>query len=88
MFLTCPRVVLGYRNGYSNGYIGKYLSDTVRGYIGKYSADTKVRTVVRYLANGPNHAKRMAVTRQLVKRYESRSSGERYEKQQRLDTTT
>ena len=73
--------MLGYRSGYNNGHTDKYPSDTLNGYIGKYPAYTKARTVVRYLASKPDHAKRMAVTRQLVKRYESRSSGIKYEKQ-------
>ena len=73
--------VLGYRSGYDNGHTSKYISDTLNGYIGKYPADTKARTVVRYLASEPDRRKRMSVTRQLLKRYESRSRGSEYEKQ-------
>ena len=67
--LEQQRSVLGYRNGYNNGYICKYPSDTLHGYIGKYPADTNVWAVVRYLENEPDCAKRLAVTRQLRTRY-------------------
>ena len=46
-----------------------------------YPADTKARAVVRYLASEPDRRKRMSVTQQLLKRYESRSRGSEYEKQ-------
>ena len=73
--------VLGYRSGYNNGHTTKYPLDTLNGYIGKYPADTKARAVVRYLASEPDCEKRMSVTRQLLKRYESRLRGSEYEKQ-------
>ena len=75
------RSVLGYRSGYNNVHTTKYPSDTLNGYIGKYPADTKTRAVVRYLASEPDRRKRMSVTRQLLKRYESRLRGSEYEKQ-------
>ena len=75
------QLLLGYRSGYNNGHTNKYPLDTLNGYIGTYPGDTKARTVVRYLASKPDHAKRMAVTRQLVKQYESRLSESKYEKQ-------
>ena len=59
----------------------KYPSDTLNGYIGKYPADTKERAMVRYLASEPDCEKRISVTRQLLKRYKSRSRGSEYEKQ-------
>ena len=55
-------------------------SDMLNGYIGKYPVDTKARMVVIYLASEPDRTKRMALTRQLVKRYESISSRNRYKK--------
>ena len=70
-----------YRSGYNNGHTTKHLLDTLNGYIGKYPADTKARAVVRYLASKPDCRKRMSVTRQLLKGYESRSRGSKYEKQ-------
>ena len=79
--LEQQRSVLGYRSGYNNGHTNKYPLDTLNGYIGKYLADTKARTVVRYLASEPDREKRMAVTRQLVRRYKSRLSGSNYKKQ-------
>ena len=79
--LEQQRSVLGYRSGYNNGHTSKYPSDTLNGYIGKYPADTKARTVVRYLASEPDRRKRMSVTRQLLKRYKSRSRGSEYKKQ-------
>ena len=72
---------MGYRSGYNNGHTSKCPSDTLNGYIGKYPADTKARRVVRYLASEPDRRKRMSVTRQLLKRYETRSHGRGYEKQ-------
>ena len=72
---------MGYRSGYNNRHTDKYPSDTLNGYIGKYPADTKARTVVRYLTSEPDRKKRMAVMRHLLRRYESRSSGIKYEKQ-------
>ena len=74
-------LLLGYRNGYNNGHTNKYPSDTLNGYIGKYPADMKARAVVRYLVSEPDRKKRMSVTRQLLKRYESRLPGSEYEKQ-------
>ena len=71
---------MGYRSGYNNGHTDTYPSETLNGYIGKYQADTKARTVVRYLASKPDRGKRMTVTQQLLKRYESRLSGSNYEK--------
>ena len=73
--------MLGYRSGHNNGHTSKYPSDTLNGYIGKYPADMKAWTVVRYLASEPDREKRMSVTRQLLKRYESRLRGSEYEKQ-------
>ena len=64
--------MLGYRSGYNNRHTNKYLLDTLNGYIGKYPADTKARAVVRYLASEPDREKRVSVTRQLLRRYESR----------------
>ena len=75
------RSVLGHRSGYNNGHTSKYSSHTLNGYIGKYPADTKARAVVRYLASEPDCRKRMSVTRQLLKRYKSRSRRSEYEKQ-------
>ena len=72
---------MGYRSGYNNGHISKYPLDTLNGYKGKYPADTKARVVVRYLASKPDREKRMSMTRQLLKRYESRLRGSEYEKQ-------
>ena len=57
------------------------ISLSLNGYIGKYPADTKVRAVVRYLASESDRRKRMSVTQQLLKRYESRSRGSEYKKQ-------
>ena len=74
------RFLLGHRSGYNNGHTSKYPSDTLNGYIGKYPADTKARAVVRYLASEPDREKRMSVTRQLLKRYKSRSHGSEYKK--------
>ena len=71
---------MGYRSGYNNGHTSKYPSGTLNGYIGKYPADTKARTVVRYLASKPDRRKRMSVTRQLLRRYETRSRERGYEK--------
>ena len=72
---------MGYRSGYNNGHTDKYPLDSLNGSIGKYPVYTKARTVVRYLASEPDCAERMAVTRQLLKRYESVSSEKRYKKQ-------
>ena len=73
--------MLGYRSGNNNGHTTKYPLDTLNGYIGKYPADTKGRAFVRYLASEPDREKRMSVTQQLLKRYESRSRGSEYKKQ-------
>ena len=55
------------------------------GYIGKCPTDTNNQAVVRHLANEPDQAKRLAVTRQLRTRYladiESVLSEKRYKKQ-------
>ena len=54
-------------------------------YITKYPTDTNLRAVVRYLANKPDHGKRLAVAKRLKTQYlagiELVSSRKRYKKQ-------
>ena len=81
MYAPLAVILLVYRSGYNNGHTTKYPLDTLNGYIGKCPADTKAWAVVRYLASEPDRETRMSVMQQLLRRYESRSSGSTYEKQ-------